>query len=173
MTIVTLQVPCTRCGRGTHVEELGPASGSMWLHCHFCGHLWRRMHPSADVFSLILSHKGMPITPLQEATPPDGVARALRFVVQLGIQYRSVEALKWSKGSTVNVSRSGLLFKPTQVVIPDTSVDIILTVPGAVAGEPTSRLRCRGQIVRSWDSVESSSGPTAAAAIEDYELAGG
>ena len=43
---------CSRCGRSSSVEELGPACRSSWLHCGICGHLWRRLNSGADAFSL-------------------------------------------------------------------------------------------------------------------------
>ena len=70
---------------------------------------------------------------------------------------------------TENISRSGILFRPERPVEPKTPVEMILVLPGGVAGEPPSHLRCRGEIVPS-EAEGSDTAPVAAAAVDDYRL---
>lgn len=167
-----LRPNCPRCGRDSNVEELGTTAGSIWLHCNLCGHLWRRLHPERDAFSLILESPSLAVRPILEEWRPDGTPRASRFEVRIEVRYRLEGETEWRTGLTENVSRSGLLFRPETLADPRTPIDIILVLPGAVAGEPTSRLRCRGEVVRAGmhgnghDSV-----PCMAAMVTDYQLA--
>ena len=166
---VAVSPVCPRCGRSSEVEELGAASGSVWLHCNLCGHLWRRLDPELDAFSLILASRAAGAKPIEEARPPNGIPRASRFIVRLPIRYRTAGEFDWRNGVTENISRSGILFRPERAVEPKTPVDMILVLPGGVAGEPPSRLRCQGEIVRT-EAEESDTTPSAAAAVEDYRL---
>ena len=74
---------CPRCARGSNVEELGAASGTLWLHCGFCGHLWRQLAPEADAFSLILDSRTAHARPIEEAeaAAEDGPAPRQRAAV--------------------------------------------------------------------------------------------
>ena len=47
---------------------------------------------------------------------------------------------------------------------------MILVLPGGVAGEPPSRLRCQGEVVRTTPAAEDDVPATVAAAIGDYRL---
>ena len=161
---------CPRCARSSDVEELGIASGSVWLHCNLCGHLWRRLDPELNAFSLILASHVTGVKPVQEKRPPSGIPRASRFVVRLQVRYRTAGDLDWGVGVTVNISRSGVLFRPERVVEPKMPIDMILALPGGVAGEPPSRLRCQGEVVRTTPAAEADVPPNVAAAVGDYHL---
>ena len=167
---VAVSPVCPRCARSSDVEELGTASGSVWLHCNLCGHLWRRLDPELNAFSLILASHVTGARPMQEKRPPSGLPRASRFVVRLPVRYRTAGDLDWRVGFTVNISRSGVLFRPERVVEPKTPIDMILVLPGGVAGEPPSRLRCQGEVVRTTPAAEADVPPSVAAAVDDYRL---
>ena len=145
------------------------ASGSVWLYCNLCGHLWRRLDPELDAFSLILASRAAGAKPIEEARPPNGIPRASRFIVRLPMRYRTAGDLDWRNGVTENISRSGILFRPERAIEPKMPVDMILVLPGVVAGEPPSRLRCQGEIVRT-EVDASDTAPSAAAAVADYRL---
>ena len=85
------------------------------------------------------------------------------------MRYRTARDLDWRNGVTENISRSGILFRPERAIEPKTPVDVILVLPGGVAGEPPSRLRCQGEIVRT-EAEASDTAPSAAAAVEEYRL---
>lgn len=80
--------------------------------------------------------------------PQDGVPRAPRFRVHLEVQYRISGDLHWHIGVTRNVSQSGVLFGAKRAVGLKMPVKIIFILPGSVAGEPATRVRCDGQTVR-------------------------
>ena len=159
---------CPSCRR-SQVEELGTASVSSWLHCNLCGHLWRRLDPKLDAFSLILASPAAEAKLIPEARRPKSIPRASRFVVRLLVRYRTAGDADWRIGMTENISRSGILFRLERPVEPKTPVEMILVLPGGVAGEPPSHLRCQGEIVRS-EADRSDMAPAAAAAVDDYRL---
>ena len=113
---------CPRCRR-SQVEKLGTASASSWLHCNLCGHLWRRLNPKLDAFSLILASPVAEAKLIQEERRPKSIPRASRFVVRLLVRYRTAGDPDWRNGMTENISRSGILFRPERPVEPKTPVD--------------------------------------------------
>jgi hypothetical protein len=157
---------CPRCGRKGG-EELGTSSGSTWLHCNFCSHLWRRLDPETDAFSLILASRAADAQLVDETQQGAGIPRASRFSVQLEIRYRGARDRQWRVGHTRNISRSGVLFSADAPLDLETPVELVLVLPGTVAGEPPSHLRCRGQVVRTTDEQP----PYVAAAVSAYRLA--
>ena len=87
------------------------------------------------------------------------------------MMYRRVGDEDWLTGRTVNVSRSGVLFKAAPPVIPaSTRVEFILLLPSlGLPGD--SRVQCRGQVVRRCD--EPAGGACAmAATIDAYDFLG-
>lgn len=142
----------------------------MWLHCDLCGHLWRRLDPERDAFSLILESRGVVLRQVPELHP-DGTPRASRFQVRLEVRYRLEGDTEWRSGLTENVSRSGVLFRSPLTAEPKTALDLILVVPGGVAGEPPSRLRCHGEVVRIETCADEEMVSRLAAMVTNYELA--
>jgi hypothetical protein len=161
---------CPRCGRTQRVEELGTTAGSVWLHCGTCGHVWRRPAPGLDAFALILAVEGV-VAPPEESTPRIGVPRATRFSVRLVLRYRDAGGGPWHSGLTENISRSGILFRTRTPLEPGTPVELVLVLPGHVAGEPESRIRCEGRIVRTELPSAPELTPGVAARVHQYELA--
>ena len=143
------------------------ASGSIWLHCQTCGHLWRRLDPAVDAFSLILTSRSVSLQPIEEAHPGTAVARASRFAVRIEIRYRTATDRQWRSGHVRNVSRSGVLFETADEVPLETDLELELVLPGVVAGEPPSRLHCAGHTVRTTGGPS----PCVAATVGEYQLA--
>lgn len=162
---------CPRCGRTTDVEELGTTAGCVWAHCRMCGHLWREPGPGLDAFSLILASRAAAAVPIEEPTRAQVRPRAARFLVRLSVRYRTATDLDWRHGITENISRSGMLFRTDGPVPPQTVLDLVLMLPGSVAGEPTSRVRCQGQVVRTVAPDSSGIAPAVAATVGGYQLA--
>ncbi len=162
---------CPRCGRLHRVEELGTTAGSVWFHCGTCGHVWRRPAPGLDAFGLILAAEGIAAPP-EEPAAQVGTRRATRFPVRLVLRYRRVGVSQWHSGLTENISRSGILFRTRAPLEPSTPVELVLVLPGHVAGEPESRIRCEGRIVRTEIPSASDLTPAVAARVHRYELAG-
>lgn len=163
---------CPRCGRGRCVEELGAASGTLWLHCDFCGHLWRRLDPESDAFTLILQSRARSGPSTAEPDDRSGrVPRAPRFPIRVAMKYRPRSETEWRPAMTENVSRSGVLFRADAQVDLQTAIELMIVLPGAVVGEPPSRLRCDGHVVRSTTCAATVPQPCVAAAVDDYRLA--
>lgn len=162
---------CPRCGRTTDLEELGSASGSVWMHCPKCGHLWREPGPGLDAFGVILASRATAAQPIEEIPRAGARPRAARFRIRLPVRYRLAGDRDWRSGVTENISRSGILFR-TEVPLPlHIPLDLVLLLPGLVAGEPTSRVRCQGAIVRTVPPSRPDEELEVAARVTGYELA--
>jgi len=72
-------------------------------------------------------------------------ARAPRLPLNLQLRYRSVGAVRWHEGRVENISRSGVLFRATELVDVDAQVEITLLIP---VQPSASAIVCRGRIVR-------------------------
>jgi hypothetical protein len=97
--------------------------------------------------------------------------RATRYEMSAPLMYRAVGGSDWLAGRTVNVSRSGVLFRTAQPVLPAaTRVEFILMLPSL--GLPgSSRVQCQGQIVR-YCALPSEGPPAMAATIDAYDFLG-
>ena len=71
--------------------------------------------------------------------------RAPRLPLNLQLRYRSVGAARWHEGRVENISRSGVLFRATELVDVDAPVEITLLIP---VQPSASAIVCRGRIVR-------------------------
>jgi hypothetical protein len=92
--------------------------------------------------------------------------RARRFPLTLPIRCRCAGEDGWLEGVTINISRSGVLFRTSKPLDVDTNVEMTI-----VLGESRARrgeLRCAGRIVR----IESggSTPSSMAAAFSRYNL---
>ncbi len=68
--------------------------------------------------------------------------RAQRFPIVVPIQYRKSGMSHWLKGKTVNISRTGILFKADEKPAAETLLDIVVEFPS------DSKLECHGSVVR-------------------------
>ena len=95
-------------------------------------------------------------------TPP---TRAPRFSLHLPLRYRAVGQDGWHAGRTLNISRTGVLFRSEHLLGVDTPVEIALTLhpPG-----PGPEVLCHGRIVRSLAPSEADTRPGLAATIAQY-----
>ena len=100
--------------------------------------------------------------------------RAPRFQLNLPIQYRPAGAPEWHQGRTLNISRSGVLFRCTPSKAPEEEPALTTEVPVEVkillSGSPAGvgELSCEGWIVR----LETPDEGSLALAVEfsDYEF---
>jgi len=94
-------------------------------------------------------------------------ARAPRLPLNLQLRYRSVGAVRWHEGRVENISRSGVLFRATELVDVDAQVEITLLIP---VQPSASAIVCRGRIVRTVLPGGSERRPGLAATISRYRF---
>ena len=99
--------------------------------------------------------------------------RAPRFQLNLPIQYRPVGGPEWLEGTTVNISRSGVLFRAAsskareeRALTVEVPVEIKILLSGSPAG--VGELKCEGRIVRL--ETPDADSPALAAEFSDYEF---
>jgi hypothetical protein len=99
------------------------------------------------------------------------VSRATRLKVGAPVVYRAVSDESWAVGSTIDISRSGVLFVPNEP-IPEPALNLVILLsrtPLEAAGEPLPDLYCGGPVVR---ATESPDGRRAFAIRFDHESEG-
>jgi PAS domain S-box-containing protein len=97
--------------------------------------------------------------------------RAQRFQLHLPLKYRQLGQNDWRKGTTENISRSGLLFHAEEALAPNALVEINLVLPPEIAGLSAAEVVCRGEVVRSADeNSPRGMGPAMAAKILQYHF---
>ena len=99
--------------------------------------------------------------------------RARRFNLHLPLRYRPVGEKTWRPGTTENISRSGLLFRATETLLPSAQLEINLVLPVEIAGIAATEVVCRGEVVRSETAKPGEAGklnPALAAKILQYHF---
>src|SRR5579885_928302 len=96
--------------------------------------------------------------------------RAQRFNLHLPLRYRKVGELGWRKGTTSNISRSGLLFDAEEVLQPNVQLEINLVLPAEIAGLSPTEVVCKGEVVRSIETEGGATSPSLAAKILQYHF---
>jgi two-component system, cell cycle sensor histidine kinase and response regulator CckA len=98
------------------------------------------------------------------------VLRAKRFNLQVPLKYRPFGEVAWSRGTTENISRSGMLFRAETVIQPQVQLEISLVLPSEITGLSTAEVVCRSEVVRAVHSPLATMGPAIAAKILRYEF---
>ena len=81
------------------------------------------------------------------ASEPTQTMRAQRFPFRVPLHYRKSSDASWHECTTVNVSRTGILFKTSEKIQEETALDIQVRFP------LQKILYCQGTIVRSQKSA--------------------
>ncbi len=94
------------------------------------------------------------------------ISRATRFPLALPLRYRESGTIPWHKGSTVNISRTGILFQPERDLPLHTALEMRIEIL------PFSKmtLTCRGPVVRKQTPASSEDRPVLAAMIHACRL---
>jgi hypothetical protein len=101
---------------------------------------------------------------------PEYVPRAFRYPIHMVIRFRKSGTTEWHEGTTVNISRTGILFQSNMNFSPRTLLEMQVILPYEVSGEPPANVLCWGPVVR-LDSELTEEGRTAlAAAISRYRF---
>jgi hypothetical protein len=96
--------------------------------------------------------------------------RAPRFSIEIPFYFRRRSERSWREGMTDNISRSGVLFRTTDMLEENTLVDMQFALPLEVSGQPGALVACRGQIVRTVPPVSPDALPALAATISRYRF---
>jgi two-component system, cell cycle sensor histidine kinase and response regulator CckA len=108
-----------------------------------------------------------PVKGVVEKFPP---FRAQRFNLHLPLRYRQLGEPDWRKGTTENISRSGLLFRAEEQLQPNAQLEINLVLPVEIAGLAATEVVCRGEVVRSVEGRGMTVSPALAAKIIQYRF---
>ena len=96
--------------------------------------------------------------------------RAQRFGIQIHLRYRLSGDSKWWKGTTENISRSGVLFRGEEFAEPNTPVELSFVLPKEIFGGRAAEVVCRGIVVWSERSRDEGAFPTLASTISHYRF---
>jgi len=77
------------------------------------------------------------------------VMRNTRFPLRTPLFYRILGERKWFVGTTVNISKSGVLFEAEESPDPGTHIEMRFSLPVQTRNGPGATVTCRGVIVRS------------------------
>ena len=86
-----------------------------------------------------------PVLPIGRSM--DSPPRKRRFAVHWPLQYRRIEDAEWSRGRTVNMSLSGVLFEAVEPLSANEVVE--LSIMFQAPGRAPSSVICAGRVVRS------------------------
>ena len=93
--------------------------------------------------------------------------RAPRFQIQTQVQYRGSGESDWYEGTTINMSRSGVLFHAANDLKPKTKLEMRILFPSE---DPPANVICWGRIVRKEPPHAPDPRPAVAAAILRYRF---
>lgn len=96
--------------------------------------------------------------------------RAQRFELQIPLRYRTDSEGDWHRGTTRNISRSGMLFHGEDWAAPRTRIELTLLLPRQFGVERTAEVLCRGMVTRSERRGTEEGGPWMAIEISHYRL---
>ena len=96
--------------------------------------------------------------------------RAQRFPIEAPLRYRTGGVTAWTKGATVNISRSGVLFRAENEIPPRTILQMRILFPSELTGYGPVSILCWGWVVRNEFVSALGSGPKLAAVIVKYRI---
>jgi hypothetical protein len=74
--------------------------------------------------------------------------RSFRFSIATPIKYRAVREKTWREGTTINISKTGILFQAGEPCAPGTRIEMKFSLPLQSNPETTTSIRCRGVVLR-------------------------
>ncbi len=97
--------------------------------------------------------------------------RAIRFGLALPVRYRRAGDRDWGQGTSINISRSGLLFAPAgHAVCPGDQIEFCIQLP-AHRRRSGGEARCSGRVVRVSRALTDGAQAVVAVSIDRYMLA--
>jgi PilZ domain-containing protein len=96
--------------------------------------------------------------------------RARRFAIQIRLRYRLIGGSKWWKGTTENISRSGVLFRGEEFVEPKAPLELTFVLPKEISGARPAEVMCKGTVIWSERPREQGKLPSLATTISQYRI---
>ena len=96
--------------------------------------------------------------------------RAQRFGIHVRLRYRLSGESKWWKGTTENISRSGVLFRGEEFAAPKTPVELTFVLPKEIFGARPAEVMCKGTVIWSERPNERGKLPSLATTISQYRI---
>jgi hypothetical protein len=103
-----------------------------------------------------------------DSRKPQTSDRAQRFEIHAPVRYRADEGV-WHQGTTENISHSGMLLRGEESMAVNSPIELIVELPPVGPAESSTRVLCRGHVVRA-DAPGEPAGLVVAAAITHYRL---
>jgi hypothetical protein len=102
--------------------------------------------------------------------PLEYLLRAKRYPIRIEISFRESGKKEWHEGRSMNISRTGILFRTEKELIPQTHLEMWVPFPKEIIGRSDVYATLRGVVIRS-DAISGIDGPPAkAVAIRHYHL---
>jgi len=101
---------------------------------------------------------------------PSEKARAQRFELQIPLRYRAGGEIDWHRGTTRNISRSGVLFQGEDWAEPRSHLELNLRLPRENGVDRAAEVACRGTVTRSERGGNDETGHLIAISISHYRL---
>jgi hypothetical protein len=86
------------------------------------------------------------------------------------LRYRRSGESKWRKGTTENISYSGVLFRGEEFAEPHTPLEMSILLPDEIFGVRSAEVVCKGVVVRSKRPNGPEALPALASTIAHYRL---
>ena len=131
-----------------------------------CGQYWTPQRSPRRSQCPVVQYRRLRLRDLRETL----TFRAQRFNLHLPLRYRPVGEQSWRKGTTENISRSGMLFHAEEDLQPNMQLEINLVLPVEIAGLAATEVVCRGEVVRTVETPGSKVMPALAAKILQYHF---
>jgi PAS domain S-box-containing protein len=107
------------------------------------------------------------VSPDKEKLMP---SRAHSYKLNLPLRYRVSGEPTWRAGTTENISRSGLLFRAEEGLLPKAKLEITLVLPAEIGGISAAEVFCKGEVVRAVTDGAEMPHPALAAKILQYHF---
>lgn len=96
--------------------------------------------------------------------------RAQRFPIETRFRYHIGGEPTWMEGTTINISRSGILFRAQKEIAPRTMLQMRIVFPSQLTGYGPVSIVCWGPVIRSESVGASGTDRMLAAAIIRYRF---
>jgi hypothetical protein len=101
---------------------------------------------------------------------PEYVLRAFRYPIHTPIRFRKSDEAEWHEGMTLNISRTGIFFQSDMNLPPRTLLEMQISLPHEILGEPQANVLCWGPVVRLSPKPSEQGETSMAAAISRYRF---